>query len=42
MAIKVISPVNLDEGHLVKLNADGSMDTTASVLGGQVVKLQTQ
>lgn len=39
MAIKVISPVNLDEGHLVKLNADGSMDTTAPVLGGQVVKL---
>lgn len=31
MAIKVISPVNLDEGHLVQEGAE--------VLGGQVVKL---
>lgn len=39
MAIKVISPVDLDEGHLVKLTAEGAIDTTAPVLGGQVVKL---
>lgn len=39
MAIKVISPVNLDEGHLVKLDANGQIDATAKVLGGQVVKL---
>ena len=41
MAIKVISPVNLDEGHLVKLDANGQIDTEAAVLGGQVVKLVT-
>ena len=41
MAIKVIPPVNLDEGHLVKLDANGQIDTEAAVLGGQVVKLVT-
>lgn len=39
MAIRVISPVNLDEGHLVALTADGKMDETKAVIGGQVVKL---
>lgn len=41
MAIKVISPVNLDEGHLVKLDANGQMVAADAVLGGQVVKLVT-
>lgn len=41
MAIKVISPVNLDEGHLVKLDANGQMVAADKVLGGQVVKLVT-
>lgn len=39
MAIRVISPVKLDEGHLVALTADGKMDETKAVIGGQVVKL---
>lgn len=41
MAIKVISPVNLDEGHLVKLDSNGQMVAADAVLGGQVVKLVT-
>lgn len=38
MAIRVISPFDLDEGHLVELNENGTIKT--NVLGGQVVKLK--